>query len=166
MVRPFLSAVGGLALPFLAGCNDTGEPAALSSPSITNLGLASAPGELAGEGELWLFAAREFDSAGRDLNGDGDAFDRVVHVQDLATGTTRNTGLALETRGPAPILRVRDGLAVFAVSEPGNGGIDLDGDGDASDTVLQVIDAAGSSRNLGLALARATPPAVGDGLVA
>ncbi len=164
----WLAASMPLALPWLAGCNGSaGAPANLSAPSLTNLGLAGAPGELAGEDALWLFAARESDSGGRDLNGDGDAFDRVVYVQDLASGLARNTGLALETRGPAASLRVGTRLALFAASEPASAGTDLNGDGDANDAVLYVVEVATrSTRGLSLALALDALPAVEDDLAA
>lgn len=157
-----------LAIPLLAGCNGSaGAPASALPPSITNLGLASTRGELAGEGALWLFAARESDSGGRDLNGDRDAFDRVVHVQDLSTGLVRNTGLALETRGAASSLRVGTELALFAASEPAGAGADLNGDGDANDAVLHVVEVGtGTTRGLSLALALDFPPAVDGDLAA
>lgn len=168
MFRSFLSAAGACALPFLGACvESTTEPASLTSPSITNLGLASAPGELAGQDELWLFAAREFDTGGRDLNRDGDALDRIVYVQDLGSGTARSTGLALDTRGFAPQLAVGDDLGAFAASESAGGGTDLNGDGDANDAVLFAVDGAtGAVQGLAVAVALLGPPAVGDGIAA
>ena len=167
MSRTVLSATAAVALSLAAACNDSGAPSvAPASPSVTNLGLASSPGELAGQGELWLVAAREFDG-GRDLDQDGDRFDRVVHVQDLASGTARNTGLALETRGLAPILAVGAHLAIFAASEPGTGNSDLNGDGDANDAVLYVFDrTTGSTNGLAQALSLLSLPSVEGDLVA
>ena len=60
---------------------------------------------------------------GRDLNGDGDTLDLVVHVLDVRTGETRSLGLA------APYDFVQSGtLLAFEVPEVGQG-VDLDGDG-------------------------------------
>lgn len=168
MIRSILPASGALALSFLSACDGvSGDPADVTRPSITNLGLATAAGQLAGDEELWLFAARELDSGGRDLNLDGDTLDRVVYVQDLATGRALGTSLALDTRGAFPVLRARDDMALFAVSEAGSGGRDMNADGDEDDAVLHVVDSATLTvRNLGLALAPGTEPDLGDGLVA
>ncbi len=166
MIRPTLPSLGALVL--LGACTDSrGTPASLSSPTVVGLGLASAPGELAGADGLWLLGVREFDSGGRDLNGDGDAADRAVHVLDLATGTVRSLGLALETRGLGPVLAVGGGLGLFSVSEAASGGRDRNGDGDASDAVVYVVDgASGTSQGLEVALAPFSLPALGDGLAA
>jgi hypothetical protein len=154
MPRSILLASGALALPFLSACTESGgPPAGQGLPTTTNLGLAVAPGELVGAGELWLFAAREFDTGGRDLNGDGDAFDRIVHVQDLARRRVRSTGLALDPRGTVPLLAASGELALFGASEPAGGGRDLNGDGDANDVVGFALDGpSATTRSLALAL--------------
>jgi hypothetical protein len=150
---------------FLGACTESDLPGG-SAPPITNVGLVTQPSELAGEGDLWLVAAREFESGGRDLDQDGDASDRIVFVVDLASGTARNSSLALSGGGALP-LAVRGHLAAFAASEASGGGRDLNGDGDALDDVVFVHDAArGTTRGLALALAAGTVPVVGDGLAA
>ena len=83
---------------------------------------------------------------GTDLNGDGDTLDTVFHVHDAATSTTVNVGLAIGGF-------VLDGnLVAFSVFEARQG-TDLNGDGDTSDGVLHVHDAATSTTvNVGLAV--------------
>jgi len=155
-----------LAALFLAACVES-ELQDSRPPTVTNVGLVTQPTELAGDGDLWLVGAREFESGGRDLDQDGDAFDQVVFVVDLASGTSRNSSLALSTAGPRLPLAVGGRLAAFAASEASSGGRDLNGDGDALDDVLFVHDAAGgTTRGLALALPAGAAPVVGDGLVA
>jgi hypothetical protein len=82
---------------------------------------------------------------GRDLDGDGDTFDLVVHLFDGATGEIRN--LALDSQGlvgaPAHVL--------FARSELDSGN-DWNRDGDLEDEVLSVTDPrTGRTRNSGVA---------------
>ena len=71
-------------------------------------------------------------SAGRDLNGDGDQLDLVVHVRDARRGSTRNLGLV--TYDPP----VQEGslIAVGVYEEPG---LDLNADGDFEDGVTHVF---------------------------
>jgi hypothetical protein len=155
-----------LAALLLAACVESGPPGA-KPPTVTNVGLVTQPSELAGDGDLWLVAAREFEAGGRDLDQDGDALDQVVFVVDLARGTSRNSSLALSKAGASLPLAVGGRIAAFAASEGSGGGRDLNGDGDALDDVLFVHDgASGTTRGLGLALAAGAQPEVGDGLVA
>jgi hypothetical protein len=150
----------------LGACTESGEPGA-AAPTVFNIGLVAQPTELAGEGDLWLVGAREFEAGGHDRNGDGDAFDLVVFVVDLVSGTTRNTGLALSTASAPLPLAVRGRLAAFAASESSGGGRDLNGDGDADDDVVVVHDARdATTRILGLALAAGAQPVVEGELVA
>ena len=98
----------------------------------------------------WLaFGVVESDEGGRDLNGDGDSDDFVLHVHDLESGTTTNLELDvfdLESSG---------NWLVFWVDESSQGGEDLNGDGDLEDrNVLHVHDLeTGTTTNLGLAAA-------------
>lgn len=93
---------------------------------------------------------------GVDLNGDGDADDYVLHLVDYATGASQNLGLAVTAQtftqiGVGEILHGSD-LVVFKVTEAGQSGLSLNGDGDAADDVLHVLDpATGVVTNLGLA---------------
>ncbi len=68
-------------------------------------------------------------SEGMDLNGDGDNYDVVLHVFDLQTSTTTNTGLAIgfemsETGTGTTVL--------FPVAET----VDENGDGDTNDWIV------------------------------
>jgi len=160
----FPSCLPGFVL-LLGACTESGVPGDVP-PTVTNVGLVTRPTELAGDGDLWLVGAREFEAGGRDLDQDGDAFDQVVFVVDLKSGTTRNTSLAISTASAALPLAVRGRLAAFAASESSSGGRDLNADGDAFDDVSFVHDAAtGTTRGLALALPAGALPVVGDGLV-
>lgn len=117
----------------------------LGADSVQNL--SSAVAKFSIEGRSILFTVPEDRQAGTDLNGDGDAFDRVLHAFEPATGTLTNTGFALEDgRGH----RLDDSLFLF-VSEASQGALDLDGDGDSDDFVLHQFDlGTGAVMNLGL----------------
>ncbi len=88
----------------------------------------------------------EAKQGGTDLNGDADATDNVLHIYDIAAGTTANVGL------DSGIIPVIDGNNVaFVVSEASQGNTDLNGDADATDNVLHVYDiTAGTTANVGL----------------
>jgi len=108
-------------------------------------------------GNLVTFAASEERQGNRDLNGDGDSIDTVLHIADLSTMTTLNTRLsaapAYRSR-QAPLLPASDGLAVVPLREARQGNRDLNRDGDTADTVLQILDVrSGRSRNTGVAVA-------------
>jgi len=149
-----------------SACTEEGLPGDVA-PTVTNIGLVTQPGELAGDGDLWLVAAREFEAGGRDLDQDGDAFDQVVFVVDLVGGTTRNTSLALSSASAPLPLAVRGRLAAFAASESSGGARDRNGDGDAFDDVVFVHDSSsGTTRDLALALAPGTQPVIDGDLVA
>jgi len=170
MTRPTLPSfpLPVLLVPLcLAACIDTDElNAGPEAPSVANLGLVTSAQELASDGDLALVAAREFQAGRRDLNGDGDAFDLVAYVIDLATGTARNTGLALEPGAIGNTAVVGGDLALFAASEASGGGRDLNGDGDAADVVAFVHDRRdGTTRSLALAVTRrpgAVPTVAGE----
>lgn len=111
--------------------------------ALTNTGYAVIQGgstpsfpEVHGE-RLSFWVAEEYQSA--DLNGDGDAFDAVLHLRDLRTGVTRNLGLANSTGGLAYSYS-NDRHLAFLVDEQNQGNTDLDGNGDANDRVLYWLD--------------------------
>ena len=62
----------------------------MSTGSVTNLGVPSASYNL--DGTTLGFLVSENDHGGADLNGDGDTFDSVLHIYDVATGTITNVG--------------------------------------------------------------------------
>lgn len=123
-----------------------------SSPLSGDLRLAARV--LVGEDGLWLVQVRESEQAGLDRNGDGDVLDDVLVLLDLERGTLRETGLALSIAGDRPPLLACDGqVAALAVDEAAQGATDLNGDGDAEDRVLFVLDReSGTFRNLALAV--------------
>lgn len=116
-----------------------------NTKTTTNLGLPSFD-EWELNGNLLAISVNEFSQAQTDLNGDGDAYDDVMHVYDIANRTTINLGL--QTRGYTP----KGNLLAISVSEANQGGTDLNGDGDILDNVLHIYDANnGTTTNLGLA---------------
>ena len=128
----------------LLACSSRSDRASAPGPRslVTNQGLAAE--WIVGDGALRLVVASEEDQ-GRDLDGDGDAFDSVVELLDLERGTLVDAGLAL-TRGlprgglpPPSVLGVSDALAVFEVSEPETGR-DVDGDDTLEFELAMVFD--------------------------
>jgi hypothetical protein len=144
-VRSFLATLVLLpcVVPVVAG--------APQQPAPRNLHIArTAPfpfGVTYGPGRSFLVP--ESGQGGIDLNGDGDSLDRVLHVLPQTSGPLLNVGLAGDEFGP---ILVGDTLAL-GVPEKDQGGADLNGDGDALDVVLHLVDASsGAVSNTGLAL--------------
>ncbi len=120
--------------------------------SVMVIGAATSPRALAAEdfvvggypgAELVAFRTRESAEGGTILNADGDTKDDVLHVYDAATGTVLNTGAAvtpcrLEACDPRVPYRVGRDTVRFLTLEADQGA-DLNGDGDTSDLVLQVL---------------------------
>jgi hypothetical protein len=113
-----------------------------TSASVRNHGLAVVGAAVAGRFAGFLVSEA---GEGRDLNGDGDLFDRVLHLYDGDTLATLSVGLFTES------LAMSARLAAFTVSESQQGATDLTGDGDVFDRALHVFDRTkGTIRNLGL----------------
>jgi len=112
---------------------------------VTNLGLATSTFRI--EGDLLAFTVIESAQGASDRNGDGDSKDGVLHLYRPSSGTLTNVGL--DAAGGF----VSNGThAAFAVSESNQGGADRNGDGDALDTVLHLVDgSSGAAANLGFA---------------
>ena len=75
-------------------------------------------------------ALRVLESSHGDLNGDGDANDRILHLYDLATDTVRNLAIA-----GTPVALSSSRLVYWA--DEGAQSTDFNGDGDRDDDVLQ-----------------------------
>ena len=105
--------------------------------STENIGLAVWPGNpgLVFSGNRLVFQVPEYDQAHGDLNGDGDDLDLVPHIHDIARGTTRGLGTAASSFHGFLIEKDR---LVIRVEEDDQGGMDLNGDGDAVDRVVHV----------------------------
>lgn len=84
----------------------------------------------------WLAFLADEAGQGADLNGDGDAGDRVLHLFDADAATTVNLGLAVQSTAN---LGLSSAVLTACVSEAFQGA-DLNGDGDALDRVLHVVD--------------------------
>ncbi len=102
----------------------------LSTGAVTNVALPAIEESIRFIGGRLVFLVLENSHGQTDLNGDGDAIDRVLHVHDPATGLTTNLALHVPfgATGDANLL-------AFSVLE---GAADLNGDGDLSDRVLHV----------------------------
>jgi hypothetical protein len=105
----------------------------LGTGTVTNVGV-DAGGPLACGGSRFAFGVLEPSQGSTDLNGDGDAFDAVLHVYDAATATLTNVGLAVSA------VEASADLVAFTVGEASQGGVDRNGDGDVLDQVLHVLD--------------------------
>ncbi|HEV3365021.1 MAG TPA: hypothetical protein VG795_12945 [Acidimicrobiia bacterium] len=116
----------------------------------TNLRLASEPSitlqASAGAGRMFV-AVEEASQGAKDLNGDGDTSDRVVHIWDAGTGA-KNLRLAAPRAVPRAL---GDGSVGFRVHEGDQAGVDLNGDGDAKDSVVHVWHAVLGTTNVGMA---------------
>lgn len=126
----------------------------VSTGVTTNLGLATEFAGSKGSGTLIALAVSELDQGQTDLNGDADVIDTVLYVYDSSSGALMNTGLATSFGST----RIDGSLVLAGVAEPSQGETDFNGDGDRTDRVAVVFDAAtGTVTNLGLALASGTP---------
>lgn len=136
--------------------SNLGRGIQVANPSLERIVLAATD-------EVLFFRVYEPTEGATDLNGDGDAFDHVLHRYDLATASLSNLGLATfgETVVPAA---AHGGRFATHVNEFSQGGTDLNGDGDAGDAVVHVIEAAsGIVHNLGVV---GTPAVLSDLFVA
>lgn len=119
---------------------------------VTNLGLAGVE-SLVSDDQV-AFLVGEAGQGHLDLNGDGDTLDAVMHCYSPARGV-QNLGLAVPSFPVVPrpvVFRLEGQLLAFLVSEPSQGGLDLNGDGDAVDSVLFAYDESdGIVRDLRLA---------------
>jgi hypothetical protein len=114
--------------------DDDGAPSSLGLALAFQSG-TSLPVVVAGD-TLVAFGVSEADQGGLDLNADGDALDAVLHVYDDSDGSVTNTGIALASSFD---FAIGLGSVAFAASELGQG-MDLDGDGVATDAALHVYD--------------------------
>jgi hypothetical protein len=113
-----------------------------SGPVLVNLGFAGSPGGAWDDARPrvgYVFAVGESAQGGVDLNGDGDALDWVPHFAPLSGSSCSSMGRALGHG-----VSLLDEEIVFAVSEAGDGGLDLNGDGDLGDAVPIGFDLAGT----------------------
>jgi len=84
-------------------------------------------------------------ATGFDLNGDGDTLDNVLAVIDFTQGipVARLVGFpAPRAVGTLPYA-LTDRAAVYFIDEAGQGGFDINADGDSSDAVVAVYDLGG-----------------------
>lgn len=125
----------------------------LETDTIANLGLASLGylGAPSVRGRKVAFLVSESQQNGGDLNGDGDSGDQILHVRDVDSATTINVGVDVDTAQYFRPTILEDRICV-AVRESAQGNTDLNGDGDATDSVLHVYDLNSDSlANVGLA---------------
>lgn len=118
----------------------------MGNGSVTNLGHQAYAVSTVG----WLVGYMRFEPGeGTDLNGDGDIADTVLQLYDAGSGVTTNLGF----EGAFPLAPNQKGedFLICTRSEVGTGpATDLNGDGDAQDTVLHVLSAGQPPLNIGL----------------
>jgi hypothetical protein len=103
---------------------------------MRNLGISGTlPRLSSGKG---LFLAYE---SSVDRNGDGDQLDHVLAVLDVASASVSNVALAIAPN----MFYLQEDIGACLVSEAAQGATDLNGDGDASDSVLFVLDIASAT---------------------
>lgn len=107
-----------------------------SQGSLYNAGLAGGPVCPSFAGRTAALAVSESQQGGVDHNGDGDLLDDVLVLVHDAGGAVVNLGLAVQPY----TVRLSDRAVAFAVSENAQGGVDLNGDGDAADLVVHLLD--------------------------
>jgi hypothetical protein len=135
---PRLARLLVLATLALGACHDSDDDGGASGP-LMSLGVSAV--SIAGGNGLWVLEVSEADEGATDLNGDGDALDRVAFLYRSGDGSLRNLELALSISGVVPTLvAVGDVLIGLVVRESAQGGTDLNGDGDAVDDVMHVYD--------------------------
>lgn len=104
----------------------------ISTGTLTSTGLAGEhKGALVGQGTLTAFRVSEADQGHLDRNGDLDASDRTIAVYDPTTTTTTDLGQAAD-----PPVLIEGRTVVFRTSEQEQN-VDLNGDGDQKDAVIQ-----------------------------
>ena len=102
----------------------------------------SSGGLIAVVGDVVYYAVREASEGGQDLNGDGSAYGHILHRYDARLGTPENLMIPVNT------FKSSSKQVVFGVREST---IDLNGDGDLLDFVLQAVSEGGAVSNLGVA---------------
>jgi hypothetical protein len=117
-------------------------------------GFAGTPGlrNIAFDGDVLAIPILEGSQGGVDLNGDGDVLDHVVHLYNVGTGQTTNTGFSCGEGfqlggGMGGALSVRNQNVLFLVDEIAQTA-DVDGDGVANRFVL-VLNQQGTTTMLG-----------------
>ena len=124
----------------LNGDLDMDDPAVfqlydLATGELSNTWLATTGEPPLVAGGTWTVVVSESDQGGNDLNGDGDALDWIQHVHDPVSGLSTNLGIASLF---FPSVEA-DGALILADDES-RSGRDKNGDGDAFDGVLVVVD--------------------------
>ena len=128
----------------LAAFSTSPSNAQESFASLENLGGERIDGYGPQHGHFLVYGVSE-SFVGRDLNGDGDEADSIVHLRNLRTDTTICTGFA--AMYPGALEGYLDWVPL-QVSEFYQGE-DLNGDGDRDDTVLHLHQiSTGATRNL------------------
>jgi hypothetical protein len=114
-----------------------------TSGTITNIGLEGSRGFQL-DGDILLINVSESRQGNTDLNGDGDASDKVLHVYDAHSGNTTNLGISTHS------FELEGNLLHLELIESQHG--DLNGDGDTADLVPQIRDVlSGTTIHVGLA---------------
>jgi hypothetical protein len=158
----FLGSESGQGNTDFNGDGDAGDNVAFLYDSatlqLTNLGLATSdPPQIAPNG-LVLVVVDERGQGNSDLNGDGDAFDLVLHLFDPVTSAVTNLGVVGFPGGP-----ITAAFIAFQTHEFSEGDTDLNGDGDRGDDVVRIYHFAdGTVTTLGPALANGNIAAAGN----
>jgi Tol biopolymer transport system component len=158
--------VAGSSVAILAEATDDLYVYDAATATLTSVG-QSAEDFVLGD-EILAFHTSEASEGGADLNGDGDGDDDVLQVWDLTSGQLMNTGQAVipcrfEACDPRVPYRVSGDTVTFLTLEADQGGLDLNGDGDATDIVLQSFHARAATAAGGASAFRLAAASIASG---
>jgi len=144
------AALAALVAAGAAGLAPAASPSAALASGLTviNVGMGMDPTLLVVEGRRAAIGAEEW-REGRDLNGDGDLLDVVLHTYDAGAARLTNLQVALEYTVTGPRVAAWYGADVIAIANETYAKIDYNNDGDRLDVVLlQVNGSTGAARFL------------------
>lgn len=107
---------------------------------VANLGVAGSSG-VAGSGSRVAWAVSELMHFATDFSGDGDLNDHVAVLYDASLPlSATNPGITGRTVSAGSFFFAEGDFAIFLTSEADQGNTDLNGDGDATDDVITILD--------------------------
>lgn len=116
--------------------DDVVQVYSLETGKVTNVGLEGVEGVYTAAGKVAI-PVSETDQGNKDLNGDKDAEDYVLHLYDVARNRVTNTRTTVEQT-----LTGSEGSLMWKVLESDQGDRDLNRDGDTDDSIVALMDMA------------------------
>lgn len=116
--------------------DDVVQTFTLGAQAVQNTGLEGTEGVYIASGKVAIPVC-ESDQGDKDLNGDKDADDYVLHIYDAVRNKISNTRCTVEQS-----LVGNEGLLMWRVSEADQGDKDLNRDMDTDDSIVAIMDMA------------------------